>query len=247
MGLLGDIGNGISSAAGVFGIGGKANPNTYNLDDAAYEDYYNSALGDINNAYSAEDPQRAKINSSLSGMLGNLDNNAAGLKKNYEEDTSRSFGDAMQQRARSAGGTGNLAQALNPSGAALDAQARQTSRGYTDLYNTAVNQLGSLTNTEANLNDQSMQRGRDLAGLRMQRIGQRLGVATQDSANSRNADATGQSRLYNTIMGIGKGAGSLGGGGPGSGTANAPVSAGAGDPGYYNGSAASAFGMSPKF
>lgn len=201
-GLLGEI----------TGFGGGGNPDTHNLDDAAYEDYFNKAMGDIRGASAGTAGARGQINNALQGQLAGLENNAAGRKKNFEEDMSRSFGDTIQQRARAAGGTGNLAQVLNPGGAAYDAQARQTARGYNDLYSQATRDLGSLEGIQSDLYNQDYRQGAAAADLNMRRINQRLGIAEGNAANDRNADAVGAARRTNTIYGLAQAGGQAFGG-----------------------------------
>lgn len=204
MGLLSDIGDAFGE---VTGFGSNGNPNPHVLDDAAYEDYYNKAINAVSGAGGGTAAERGQIQNILSGQLGQLENNAAGRKKNYEEDMARSFGNDVQSRARSAGGTGNLAQALSPTGSMYDSEARALSRGYNDLYSQATKDLGSLQGVQGNLNAQDFQRANATAGLNMQRINQRTGIATGNVGRQMDSEDTGATRRYDTISGAAKAAG----------------------------------------
>jgi hypothetical protein len=197
----------------ITGFGGEGNPDPHNLDDAAYEDYYQKALAGVQNSGQGTDAMRSGIQSGVMGQLAGLDNQAAGRKKNFEEDMSRSFGNDVQQRSRAAGGTGNLSQSMNPSGSMYDAEARQTSRGYNDLYSQATKDLGSLAGIQSNFEGQDAQRAQSAANLDMNRINQRQGTANQNAANDRNSDQVGSERRIGTVKGIANIAGSMGGGG----------------------------------
>lgn len=196
---LGDM---FEDIGGLLGIGGKGNPNPHVQDDASYEDYYNSAVGDVMNSANGTKDMRDALQRSIQGQLAGLDNNAEGRKKNFEEDMARSFGNDMQSRARAAGGTGTLAQVLNPRGEMYDAQARQTARGYNDLYSQATNDIGKLTGMQGQLEGQDAQRANSLASLRMQRINQRTGVANQNVGNQIASEAVGDARRTGTLKGI---------------------------------------------
>jgi len=196
MGVLGDF------FGEVTGFGSNGNPDPHNLNDAAYEDYYQQALADIKNSGEGTQGMRDKIQSAVMAQLAGLDDNAAGRKKNFEEDMSRSFGNNIQQRARAAGGTGNLASVLNPGGAAYDAEARARARGFNDLYSQATKDIGSLQGVQGNLEGQDFRRGQASAGLRMDRIGQRMGVAKQNAENDFNSEQAGRQRRMNTMSAI---------------------------------------------
>src|ERR1044072_4373489 len=134
MGLFGEI----------TGFGSGGNPDAHVLDDAAYEDYFLKAAGAISNSNAPTNDMRNGINSAALSELANLQNNAAGRKKTFSEDMARSFGANLQNRARAAGGTGNLAQALSAPGSMYDAQAREEARGYNDLLSQATRDLSTL-------------------------------------------------------------------------------------------------------
>lgn len=199
MGILGDVGNFFGE---VTGFGSNGNPDPHNLNDAAYEDYYQQALNDIQGTASGTQLMREKIQNAVLSQLAGLDDNMAGRKKNFEEDMSRSFGNNIQQRARAAGGTGNLAQVLNPGGAAYDAEARARARGFNDLYSQATNDIGKLQGVQGNLEGQDFRRGSATANLRMDRIGQRMGVAKQNAENDFNSEQAGRQRRMNTMSAI---------------------------------------------
>lgn len=109
--------------------------------------------------------QRELINKALEGQLGQLDNNAAGRKRMFEEDMSRQFSGDVQNLARARGGTGTLASALRPSGNMYDSQARATSRGLNDLYGQAMQDLGSASNIRSDLYGQDAQKAAGLSGI----------------------------------------------------------------------------------
>lgn len=199
------------------GFGSNGNPDPHNLDDAAYEDYYQKALSGIQSSGSGTNS--AGVQDALNGQLSGLDNNMAGRKKAFGEDMSRSFGNDVQQKARASGGTGNLAQSMSTSGGQYDSEARQASRGYNDLYSQGTKDLSTLSGVQSNLNNQDFQRANASANLDMNRINQRMGVAQQNAQNSFNSDQIGAQRRIGTEQGvanmIGNSSGSGGGGSSG--------------------------------
>lgn len=203
MGFLSDLGDGVSNTFGeVTGFGSNGNPDPHALNDAAYEDYYTQALNGVQNSGAGTADMRAGIQSGVNDQLAGLANNSAGRKKQFGEDMSRSFGNDVQTKARAAGGTGNLAQAISPTGSMYDSQARQTARGYNDLYSQATKDLGSLTGIQSNLEGQDASRANSAASLNMQRINQRLGIAQGNASAQRDSDAVGAARRTNSINGI---------------------------------------------
>ena len=209
MSLLGGIGNLFGEATG---FGGNGNPDPHNLNDAAYEDYFTRAMSQLGSIGSGTQDMRDKIQSGVMGQLADLDNNAAGRKKNFLEDMGSSFAADMQNRARSAGGTGTMAQVMNPSGGFYDSQARQVSRGLNDLYSKATDDLSQLQGVQNSLYGQDYSKNLALANTGMQRINQRLGVATQNAENSFNSEQAGRQRRMNTLAGGAKAAGAVFGG-----------------------------------
>ena len=201
MGLLDDIGGFVGE---VTGFGGSGDPRTHNIGDVAFEDYFNKALADLQSVGDSSAGNRAAIESAMKGMLGDLDNNMAGRKKNFEEDMARSFGANVQNRARAAGGTGNMAQVMNPSGASMDAEARARARGFTDLYSQGVNDLGSLQGMQGNLFNQDLNKQGAISNLRMNRANTRLGIGMQNAENDFNAEQAGRQRRLGTLSGIAK-------------------------------------------
>lgn len=194
------------------GVGGSGNPRTHNVDDSAFEDYFNSAMQTLNSMGSKTQPERDQIQNSMRGMLADLENNAAGRKKHFSEDMSRSFGSNTQNRARAVGGTGNMLQAMSMPGGAYDSQARETARGYNDLYGQAVDDLGQLQGVQGNLFNQDSTKAGAMSNLYMQRVNQRLGVGMQAAENNFNAEQAGRERRMNTYSGAAKMAGGMFGG-----------------------------------
>lgn len=200
----------------ITGFGGSGNPATHNIDDDAYATIYNSALEDLNGMNAGTKAERDSIQNALRGQIADLENNAAGRKANFAEDMSRSFAADTQNRARSAGGTGNLAQVLSSPGSNYDAQARGLSRGYNDLYSQATNDLGSLQGIQGNLFNQDAAKADATSALKMGRINQRLGISLQNAENDFNSEQAGRERRLNTLSGLTKiGGGMFGGGGGG--------------------------------
>ncbi len=202
MGLFDSIGDLFGEQTG---FGGNGNPDPHNLNDAAYEDYYNKAVAGLNDV--GKTGQMGAIRSGLEGsinsQLANLDNNAAGRKQNFLEDSARSFSADAQNRARAAGGTGNLAQTLSMPGSAYDSEARGVGRGLNDLNSKSIQDIGSLTGSQNVLNSQDLSKQGTLANLAMQRIGQRTGIASQNAENSFNSDQAGAAKRGGTLSSIG--------------------------------------------
>lgn len=232
--IFGDSGGPLGDMTGI----GAKNFDPHNLDDAGYEDYYNKAINGINN--SGASTNAAGVQNALNGQLAGLDDNMAGRKKAFGEDMSRSFGNNIQQKGRAAGGTGNLAQTLSPQGGMYDSEARQTARGYNDLYSQGTKDLSTLSGVQRSLNDEEFQRSSKAADLNMNRINQRMGVASQNAENTFNAEQLDRQRRMGGINAVGKlfGMGMMsGGGGGGSG-------AGGGSGGSSSGGGAAASGFS---
>lgn len=201
MGLFDTIGDAFSEFTG---FGGKGNPDPHNMDPEAYAQYYNEALQGIDSVGKSENmaKMRSSIEDSANGMLGDLENNAAGRKANFQEDMARGFSADMQNRARSAGGTGNLASVLNPGGATYDSQARAQSRGLTDLYSQAVDDLGQLQGVQSNLYGQDMAKQTSMANLRTGELAAKRGIAANNLENTFNSEQAGRDRRMNSYGGI---------------------------------------------
>lgn len=192
----------------ITGFGGKGNPNPHNMDPEAYSYLFNEALAGIEGAGKSESmsKMRGSIEDSANSMLGDLENNAAGRKANFQEDMARGFQADMTSKARSAGGTGNLASVLSPGGGDYDSQARAQSRGLNDLYSAAINDLGSLQGVQGNLYGQDMDKARSVASLKTGELANKRGIASGNLSNTFNSEQAGRERRANTIGGIVKGA-----------------------------------------
>lgn len=203
MGVFDDIGDLFSETTG---FGGKGNPNPHNMDPEAYSQFYNEALAGIQNV--GTDPNMAKMRGSIedsaNSMLGDLENNAAGRKANFQEDMARGFQADMTSKSRAAGGTGNLASVLNPSGGAYDSQARAQSRGLNDLYSMAVDDLGQLGGVQNQLYGQDMSKATSVANLKTGELANRRGIAANNLENTFNSEQAGRERRLNTAQGVQK-------------------------------------------
>lgn len=214
MGIFSDIGDFFGE---VTGFGGNGNPNPHNTSPLAYAELYDQALGNINKVGTEGDlaKLRSGVGASAVDMLGDLENNAAGRKQNFMEDMNRGFTADVNSLARARGGTGTLKQALQPSGAMYDSQARATSRGLNELYSMAVNDLGNINSIQSGLYGQDMEKAQTGADLTMKELMSRRGQLNANNENTFNSEQAGRERRLNTLSGIVKGAGasSLFGGG----------------------------------
>jgi hypothetical protein len=191
------------------GLGGSGNPEPHNIDPGAYDQLFQAAMSDLGGMAAPTSVIRKKLQGGVEGQLDQLDNNAAGRKKNFEEDMSRSFGNDIQTRARAAGGTGNLAQSLSPTGAMYGAQARATARGYNDLYSQATQDLGSLSGIQSGLYAQDSDKAKSDSNLKMGRLNQLMGIGAQNNENTFNSEQAGRQRRMNTFSGVSRMAGGL--------------------------------------
>lgn len=209
MGLFDSIGDAFSEFTG---FGGKGNPDPHNLDPAAWQEMYNQALAGVEGVGNdeASKKMRGSIENSAQGMLDDLENNAGGRKANFQEDMARGFSADMQSKARSAGGTGNLASVLNPSGGAYDSQARAQSRGLNDLYSAAVADLGNLSGVQNQLYGQDMGKQMNKANIMTGELANRRGIAANNNENTFNSEQAGRDRRMNTYSGIAKSGSSFG-------------------------------------
>lgn len=210
MGLFSDIGELFGESTG---FGGSGSPNPHNTDPGAWSELYEQALAQINNT--GQDPNsqamRSGIEKAAISQLGELDNNAAGRKKNFQEDMARGFAADTTSLARAKGGTGTLAQAMRPSGQMYDAQARAESRGLNDLYAQATKDLGSLTAVQGDLYGQDLSKNTAAANLTQGEVNSRRGTLEGNNQNTFNAEQIGAQRRQNTIGGITSGGGLLSG------------------------------------
>lgn len=211
MGIFDDIVDGFSE---ITGFGGKGNPNPHNMDENAYTHLFNEALAGIEGVGSGDNmaKMRSSIEDSANSMLGDLENNAEGRKMNFQEDMARGFQADMTSKARSAGGTGNLASVLSPGGGDYDSQARETSRGLNDLYSAAINDLSGLTGVQGDLYGQDMEKAKAVANLKTGELASKRGIAGSNLENTFNSEQAGRDRRMNTIGGIAKGVAGIFGG-----------------------------------
>lgn len=209
MGLFDDIGNLFGE---VTGLGSNGNPDPHNMDENAYAHLYNEALSGINAVGTTGNNKamREGVENSAMSMLGDLENNAAGRKANFQEDMARGFQADMTNKARSAGGTGNLAQVLSPSGGNYDSQARAQSRGLNDLYSTAITDLGNLGGVQNQFFNQDFEKANAAAGLQTGELANRRGIASQSLENTFNSEQAGREKRLNTMSGIMKSGQSFG-------------------------------------
>lgn len=215
MGWLDDFSGGVNNFFGeTTGFGGKGNPDPHNMDPEVYKELYEKALAGIDSAGNTGEMGsiRSGMEGALKDQIGQLQNNAAGRKKMFEEDMSRSFGNDMQQRARAAGGTGGMASAMMMPGGAYDSHARATARGYNDLYSQAADDLGALTGTQNTLFNQDFNKANAKAGLHMNELSMRRGYGAQALENTFNSEQAGRERRLNTAGGLLKGMGNIMGG-----------------------------------
>lgn len=203
MGILDDV---TDIFGEVTGFGSNGNPNPHNMDPTVYSELYDKALQGILDVGSGGNngAMRGKVEGAALSALDNLDNNAAGRKEDFMEDMSRGFSADMQNKARAAGGTGNLASVLTPAGGTYDAEARARSRGLNDLYSKAIDDIGQLGNVQGQFFNQDMDKAKTAANLRMNEMGQRRGIGAQNLENTFNSEQAGRQRRMNTISGIAK-------------------------------------------
>lgn len=203
MGVFDDIGDAFSEFTG---FGGKGNPDPHNLDPDAYMHLYNEAVTGLNEVGNTGKmgQMRSSIEDSATSMLADLENNAAGRKANFQEDMARGFSADMQNKARAAGGSGNLASVLNPGGGAYDSQARAQSRGLLDLEAQAINDLAGLGGVQNQLYGQDMSKQTSLANLKTGELANKRGIAANNLENTFNSEQAGRDRRMNTYSGIAK-------------------------------------------
>lgn len=209
MGLFDSIGNLFGD---VTGFGSNGNPDPHNTDPTAYADLYNQALGGIQGVGASGNlaDMRNGIEGSAKGMIGDLENNAAGRKKNFQEDMARGFQADMTSRARAAGGSGNMAQVLSAPGSMYDSESRANSRGLNDLYGQAVTDLGNLSGVQNQGFNQDFEKANSGAGLSMQEMMSRRGQGAANNENTFNSEQAGRERRLNTISAVTKPMGSGG-------------------------------------
>lgn len=188
----------------VTGFGGNGNPNPHNTSPEEYAHLYREALAGVEAVGADEKSKkfRSGIDDSAIAMLGDLENNAAGRKANFQEDMARGFQADMTSRGRAAGGSGNLASTLNPSGDYYDAQARAQSRGLIDLESAAINDLAGLGSIQNQGYNQDMGKAMNVAGIKTGELGQRRGLLQANNENTFNSEQVGREKRANTLNGI---------------------------------------------
>lgn len=191
------------------------------VDPTMYAELYNQAMSEMQNVGqdAASKANRQKVEQSLGGMLGGLENNSAARKQNYMEDMARGFQADAQSLARAKGGTGSLQQALRPSGQMYDAQARAQSRGLVDLYGQGVQDLSNLQGVQGNLQGQDLNRAQGIGNLAMRELQMRRGSVSDNAEAQWNAATQQQKALGGTMAAAGAAFGgmpSAGGAGGGS-------------------------------
>jgi len=207
MGFFSDVLDTVGTTLGF----SSGNPEQYNVDPNAYSEFYEQAMKDIYNIGNdpASQQMRQGIQGAAQSQLEGLANNSAQRKQQFGEDMNRSFAGQTQELARSKGGTGTLAQALRPSGAMADANARATARGYTDLYSQGVKDLGSIQGIQGSLYNQDLQKGQMSANAQLGQQDLRMGQATTNANNMYNAKQAQYDRLGGTLKGAGQMAGGI--------------------------------------
>lgn len=213
---------------------GLKKANAEQLDPMSYSQLYDQALEQLRGIGGSEASKanRAKIESSLGGMLGELDNNQAARKANFQEDMARGFQADAQSLARAKGGTGSLQQALRPSGAMYDSQARARARGLTDLYGQGVQDLSNLQGVQGNIYSQDYNKARGIADLATSELAARRGILSGNADNRWNATTQQQKALGGTMQAAGAAFGGMpSGGGAGGGGSQLGVMAGPGGTG----------------
>lgn len=196
---------------------GLKRPDAQEVDPSAYSELYDRALGELSGLGQGEQEKKniASIEGSLGGMLGELENNSAARKANFQEDMARGFQADAQSLARAKGGTGSLQQALRPSGAMYDSQARARARGLTDLYGQGIQDLSNLQGVQGNLYNQRSDRARGIADLATGELASRRGTLSSNAGARWDANMAQNAAVGKTREQLAKVAGMAGKGGAG--------------------------------
>lgn len=187
----------------------------YSVSPEAYSDLYQSALRQFEQLNNDQRGKQMEFMGAIDPMLGDLQNNMAGRKKNFQEDMARGFQADTQNLARARGGTGTLAQALKPSGEMYGAQARARARGLNDLYSQGIQDLSGLQNVQQGVFDQQGQTANSISNIFQKELASRRGQANTNTDNAWNIKANQGKLLGSTVQGAAKAAASSGGGGGG--------------------------------
>lgn len=193
----------------VTGFGGHGTADPKNMDENAYRHLYEEAIAGLQGVGESGNNKamREGVEKSALSMLGDLENNAAGRKQNFMEDMARGFSADMQGRARAAGGTGNMAQALNAPGSFYDSEARARSRGLNDLYSTAINDLGNLGGVQNQFFNQDFNKAQSIANIKTGELAAKRGIIAKNLEDQFNVEQAAREKRMNTYGGIAKGFG----------------------------------------
>jgi hypothetical protein len=177
-----------------------------NVSPEAYSQFYDQAMKDIYGIGNdpASQQMRQGIQGAANDQLAGFANNSAQRKQQFAEDMNRSFAGQTQELARAKGGTGTLAQALRPSGAMADANARATARGYTDLYGQGIKDLQGIQGVQNSLYGQDLAKAGLSSNAQLGQQKLRLGQENTNSENRWNSGQAQAGRLSGTIQGIGQ-------------------------------------------
>lgn len=221
MGLFSDIGKGLGQLTGFGSAGRESITQGTTVDPEAYKQLYEQALAELRgvdtNMSSADRGFQDQIRQAAIGQLGDLQNNAAGRKQNFMEDTSRGFSSDLASLARAQGGTGNMANVFGGKslGQAFDAQSRARSRGLIDLQGQALKDLQATQGIQGNILSQnqaqqglSANKANAIAQLNMGEANSRRGIASNNAQSTLDANKQIQANRWGTIKDIGTGVGS---------------------------------------
>lgn len=193
----------------ITGFGGKGQADPKNMDENAYRHLYEEALAAISGVGSSGNnaAMREGVEKSALSMLGDLENNAEGRKQNFMEDMSRGFQADMTGRARAAGGTGNMAQALSAPGDFYDSEARARSRGLNDLYSAAINDIGNLGGVQNQFFNQDFNKAQSTANIKLGELGAKRGIVAKNLEDQFNVEQAAREKRANTYGGLAKASG----------------------------------------
>lgn len=196
MSFLGDISESL----------GFSRPDPYTVDPGQYQGYYEQAMKDIYGIGNdpASQQMRQGIQGAANSQLAGLADNSAQRKQQFAEDMNRSFAGQTQELARAKGGTGTLAQALRPSGAMADANARATARGYTDLYGQGIKDLQGIQGVQNSLYGQDLAKAGLSSNAQLGQYDKLLGQSNKNAEYQSNASNQQAGRLGSTLGGIAK-------------------------------------------
>jgi hypothetical protein len=198
------------AAANMFTLGaeslGLAPGKDYSVNAGDYSGYYEQAMKDLYNVGNdpASQQMRQRIQGAANDQLAGLADNSAQRKQQLGEDMNRSFAGQTQEIARAKGGTGTLQQALRPSGAMADANARATARSYTDLFSQGVNDLGKIQGVQNSLYGQDLNKANLSSQAQLGQGKVMLGQANTNADNASDARNNQRGLFSSTLGGVGK-------------------------------------------